>query len=85
MTFIRPSQQEQHLTLESQPSPATTSTFSSKSGNVELGIINIYNILYKSECCRPLHCQELQPPTTITAVMVNVVVVIKLIINHSYK
>ena len=84
MTFTRPSQQEQHSTLQSQPCFAAASTFSSKTGNVELGISNIYNILHNSECCQPLHCQELQHPLTITAVMLNVVVVIKLIINQLY-
>ena len=34
-------QQEQHSTLEPQPSPATTSTFSSKTGNVQLGLDSI--------------------------------------------
>ena len=45
----------------------------------------VYLILYKSECCQPLHCQELQNHSTITAVMVILVVVIYLIINQSCK
>ena len=42
-TFIKPlAQQEQFCsTLEPQPSPATASTFSSKTGNVELGLDSI--------------------------------------------
>ena len=50
-----------------------------------LNLLAVYLILYKTECCQPLHCQELQNPSAITAVMVILVVVIKLIINQSYK
>ena len=48
-----------------------------------LNLHAVYLILYKSECCRPLNCQELQNPSTVTAVVV--LLVIKLIVNQSYK
>ena len=50
-----------------------------------LSLHDIYLILYTSECCQPLLCQNVPIPSAITAVMVIFDVVIKLIINQGFK